>query len=295
VKKQLRKGLLSGLLALVIFVSAMEAVTSNDKFTVPRSAIRILQHRCMECHHGESAEGNVRFDTLANLSEVNRLELLNKAQEQLYFRRMPPEDAELPKDAERELLLEWFSSELNKFGISTLEEKLRKPEYGNYVDHDKLFSGEFKHLKGFTHDRRWLISEFIFDAKINQLIDHSGVRTIDDVRINVLGDNGVNISTRFGGHSLRQSITNPFLLPTNIGVRYYDTTTLSGGHLLTMISNAKKMAAYMSSEEAMKTHYPVMYRIMKLELEHRNILESRERFLNNYIENVVQDLYQDKN
>ena len=219
-----------------------------------------------------SAEGNVRFDTLSKLSNDDRLELLNKAQEQLYFGLMPPEDAEQPSDAERELLLGWLSGELNKFGASKLEEKLRKPEYGNYVDHDKLFSGEYAHLKGFTRDRRWLISEFIFDAKVNQLIDHPGVRTIDGEKMNVIGDNGVNIGTRFGGHSLRQSITNPFLLPTNIGVRYYDTTALTGGHLLTMISNAKKIAAYMSSEQAMKAHYPAMYRIMKMELAHRETL-----------------------
>jgi hypothetical protein len=39
------------------------------------------------------------------------------------------------------------------------------------------------------------------------------------VRGNVVGDNGVNLGTRFGGHTLRASITNPFLLPTSIGVR----------------------------------------------------------------------------
>ena len=46
--------------------------------------------------------------------------------------------------------------------------------------------------------------------------------TIDGKEMRVIGDNGVNIGTRFGGGSLRQSITNPFLLPSTIGVRYYD-------------------------------------------------------------------------
>lgn len=39
-----------------------------------------------------------------------------------------------------------------------------------------------------------------------------------------------------------------------------------------MISNAKKIAAHMSSETAMKAHYPAMYRIMKMELAHRETL-----------------------
>ena len=111
-----------------------------------------------------------------------------------------------------------MSTELSKHNASKLEEKLRLPAYGNYVDHDKLFSGEYKDLRGFTRDRRWLISEFIFNAKINRLIDHQGLRTIDGQRMSVIGDNGVNLGTRFGGGTLRQSITNPFLLPTNIGV-----------------------------------------------------------------------------
>jgi hypothetical protein len=285
---------------LIVIVAGTYASTScgqntTDSFDVPDDIQSILKSRCASCHDGDSAEGNVRFDVLSKLDLDARVELLNKSQEQLYFGLMPPEDEEQPTEAERAQLVDWTSAELRKHSASRLDEKLRKPEYGNYVDHDKLFSGEYAHLKGFTRDRRWLISEFIFNARVNHLIDHQGVRTIDGVRMNVIGDNGVNIGTKFGGASLRQSITNPFLLPTNIGVRYYDTTALTGGHLLTMLSNARKIAAYMSSEPAMKAHYPAMYRIMKMELAHREILASRERFLNTYIENVAQDFYKERN
>ena len=62
------------------------------------------------------SQANVRFDTLAKLQDVERLELLNKGQEQLYFGLMPPEDAQQPSDAEREMLLGWLSGELNKLG-----------------------------------------------------------------------------------------------------------------------------------------------------------------------------------
>lgn len=281
---------------LVICVVLMTCTTAmpDDTRKVPDGVTDVLNRLCIDCHDDESAEGNVRFDSLSKLNEVSRRELFNKVQEQLYFGLMPPEDAEQTNDAERKLLLDWLSDGLKKFGPSKLEEKLRKPQFGNYIDHDKLFSGEYSHQKGFTRDRRWLISEFIFDAKVNQLIDHPGVRTIDGVETKVIGDNGVNIGTRFGGHSLRQSITNPFLLPSNVGVRYYDTTALTGGHLLTMISNAKKIAAYMSSEQTMKAHYPAMYRIMKMELAHRETLRSREQFLNNHIEKITKDIYTDK-
>ncbi|MEZ6104920.1 MAG: DUF1588 domain-containing protein [Pirellulaceae bacterium] len=38
-------------------------------------------------------------------------------------------------------------------------------------------------------------------------------------------------------------VTNPFILPESSGVRYYDHTTLDGGHLLAMLNNAKWISA----------------------------------------------------
>ena len=274
---------------------AIDAVNGADSLVVPKTVKSVIANNCIDCHSTDESEGNVRLDALAELKQDERLTLLNKVQEQIFFGLMPPKSEEQPTAAERARLADWVSIELNKYNASKLEEKLRLPAYGNYVDHDKLFSGACKDRKGFTHDRRWLISEFIFNAKTNRLIDHQGIRTIDGKRMSVIGDNGVNLGTRFDGGTLRQSITNPFLLPTNVGVRYYDNTILTGGHLLTMITNAKRIADYMSSEQTMKSHYSAMYRIMKMELDHRETLRSREKFLNSYIERVVQDIYKEKN
>jgi hypothetical protein len=264
-------------------------------FFIPPKIEGLFDTYCFSCHDEETQKKDVRLDHLDALALDTRLDLLNKMQEQLFFKEMPPKKKKQPSEAQRAFLVEWVSSELKQHNASKLEEKLKRPEFGNYADHDKLFSGEYAHLKGFTRDRHWLVSEFIFNAKINRLIDHPSIRTIDGVKMDVIGDNGVNVSKRFGGHNLRQSITNPFLLPSSIGVRYYDTTALSAGHLLMMISNAKKIATYISSEKAMKAHYPAMHRIMKMELAHREILASRERFLNAYIENVAQDIYKERN
>jgi mono/diheme cytochrome c family protein len=264
------------------------------QFAVPKKVQSVIARRCIDCHGADRAEAEMRLDNLGELDTVARLELLNKAEDKIFFGLMPPDDAGQLTEAEGEKLASWISGELRKHNASRLEEKLRLPAYGNYVDHDKLFSGKYRGLPGFTYDRRWLISEFIFNDKINRLVDHEGIRTIDGKRMPVIGDNGVNLGTRFGGATLRQSITNPFLLPTNIGVRYYDNTMLTGGHLLTMITNAKKIAGYMSSEQAMKAHYPAMYRIMKMELDHRETLRSREHFLNSHIKRVAQDIYKEK-
>ncbi len=267
-----------------LVLAACASARAADVFAVPANVASAVKRFCIDCHSGDSAEAGVKLDGLAAIGQDERLELLNKAQEQVYFKRMPPEDAEPLDDKQREVLSGWLSSELRKFGASKLEDKLQKPEYGNSVDHEKLFSGEFSHLPGFTYDRRWLISEFIFDAKFNRILNHKPFKTIDGKRHFVIGDNNRRIN-----------LTNPFLLPTTTGVRYYANETLNGGHLLTMMTNAKEAATYMVYLTSRDQRYlPAVNAIMKQERDHERILAQREGLLQNFIDRVLRDLYGDR-
>ncbi|MFT5469552.1 MAG: hypothetical protein ACI8UO_004673 [Verrucomicrobiales bacterium] len=256
----------------------------GNAFSLPPQAEAILESSCFSCHDADSEKGDILLDNLDTLSLDTRLALLNKAQEQVFFGQMPPPDKKQPSDEHRQQLLDWIGSTLREHGASTLEDKLRRPEYGNYVDHDKLFSGEYAKLPGFTFDRRWLISEFIFDARFNRLLNHTPFQTIDGKRQFVIGDN-----------NRRVNLTNPFLLPTNTGVRYYADETLNGGHLLTMITNAKEVAPYMIYLTRRDSRYaPAIAAIMNQEWENENTLAARETFLNNFIERILVDVYRDK-
>ncbi len=251
---------------------------------VPDDVQTVLASHCLACHRGDEPEGEVRFDSLADLQLDVRLELLNKVQEQLYFRQMPPLDADQPREADRERLVAWLSAELARFNASKLQDKLQMPEYGNYLEHDKLFSGQYADLKPFTYDRRWLISEYIFNAKFNQLLNHNVTLTIDGKRQSVIGSN-----------NRRVNLTNPFLLPTNSGVRYYANETLGGGHLLTMLTNAKEAATYMLYLAGRDKRYvPAISAMMAMEDQHRTTLAARQTFLNNHIERLLQDIYQEQ-
>lgn len=263
---------------------AVPPCVADDSIAVPPDVKTVLASHCSDCHSGDSAEAGVDFDSLSVLNLDERLELLNRAQEQLYFRHMPPEDAGQPTESDRTRLIGWLKTELQRFEASRLEDKLQRPEYGNYIDHEVLFSGEYADLPGFTPDRRWLISEFIFDARFNRILNHKPFKTIDGNRQFVIGDN-----------NRRVNLTNPFLLPTNTGVRYYANTTLNGGHLLTMMTNAKEAAAYMVYLTTRDRRYvPAIASVMGAEWEHDRILATREKFLNNFIDRVLQDLYQDR-
>lgn len=187
---------------------------------VPKGPQAILETYCFSCHDGETQKGEVRIDKLGALDLKPRLALLNRVQEQLFLGEMPPKKRKKqPTEEEREALAAWVSGELKKHGASKLEDKLRHSSYGNYVDHGKLFGGNIKDAP-FTPARRWLVSPQIFRERV-----------LDVFRLE-----GRERNRALSG------VTNPFLLPEHSGVRYYDTDTLDGGHLLQMLGNAKWIA-----------------------------------------------------
>ncbi|WP_425613665.1 DUF1588 domain-containing protein [Anatilimnocola sp. NA78] len=187
---------------------------------IPTQVSQVLLRHCADCHGKETSEGEVNLSDLATLSLDGQLDLLNRVQDQLFYRTMPPADARQLTDAERAPLVNWLRAELRKHGASKLDEKLRYPAYGNYVDHDLLFSGAVKDA-AYTPARRWLVSPQIFNERVLDIFQLQG-RERDNFRLQ-----------GFVG------VTNPFVLPDQSGVRYYDQGTLDGGTLLVMLGNAQ--------------------------------------------------------
>lgn len=279
---------------VLVFAAAADAAAAGDQpsstpkgpFRVSEPVLPALEKHCFSCHDADGKKGDVRLDNLESLALDARLDLLNRVQEQLFTGEMPPKKKKPPTEDERTLLMEWISKDLRAHGASKLEDKLRKPEYGNYVDHEKLFSGQYKDLPGFTPDRRWLISEFIFDAKFNRLLGVNKVKTCDGKRTPIIGGSGRPF--------MRINLTNPFLLPTHSGVRYYDTTTLDGGHFLTMITNAREFSAFLLSQLKRDNSLPAYNKIMATEWKHEGIVANRQSYLKSNIEPLMRELYQDK-
>jgi len=279
------------LLALVVatttIVFTSDQASADDAFVAPDHVAKLLSHHCLDCHSGDSAEGDVRLDELGQLDLNVRLDLLNRTQEQLFLGQMPPADEEQPTTSERASLVDWVSRELDKHNASKLAKKMQKPEFGNYVEHEKLFSGEFADLPGFTHDRRWLISEFIFNAKFQRILQGSVKAKRGGSNVSVVGSN------RFS----QLSLTNPFLLPTHSGVRYYADTDLTGGHLSSMLTNAQKTSQYITEHLVNRNlkYLPAISAIMALEDKHHATLISRRQFLENFIAKLCEDQFGSEN
>lgn len=208
--------LLSALSLLPLIASAACAQDVTYSLVVPKDVQSFISNRCIDCHGEDGGEGDVRLDNLSSLENDARLELMNKVQEQLFLEQMPPEDEEQPTAVERARLTDWVSKELHKHNASRLEDKLRFYKYANYLNHDKLFSGESKE-KPFTKARRWRVNELIYHERINEVFELEGR----------------NRQNLFFG------VVKPFNLPKGPGVSYYDTEIVEGGQFLTLMANAK--------------------------------------------------------
>src|SRR6478672_3617497 len=199
----------------VLAIGSAAPAADESVFHVDPKTGELLERYCIDCHEDGTEKGDVRLDNLDELPLTARLDLMNRMQEQVYLKQMPPKKKTQPTDEERAQLGSWLWGELNAHNASKLEEKLRYPSYGNYVDHDKLFSGTIGDA-AYTPARRWLVNPQIFDQRM----------------LDVFGLEGKERQTRLSG------VTNPFLLTDASGVRDYDNTTLDGGHLLVMLGNA---------------------------------------------------------
>lgn len=194
-----------------------QAAQPQNAFRIAPAAQQLLDSHCSACHGEDSQKGDVRFDKLGAMPLVERLALLNRMQEQTFIGQMPPKSRKSqPTAADRKALVEWIAGELRVHNASTLEDKLRLPAYGNYVDHDRLFSGEITDAP-FTPARRWLVSPQIFSQRASDVFGPMG----------------------FGRPASLYGVANPFVLPEASGVRYYDNESLDGGTLLVMLANAE--------------------------------------------------------
>ena len=189
------------------------------------SAFQVLESHCISCHGPEKQKGDLRLDDFDSSDPVELQELFARMSEVVQFREMPPEGSEQPSEVERNTLQRWLGEQLHGEPAKALAEKLKRFEYGNVVSHTDLFSGEYAKVPGSTLDRRWLISEYIFNEKINRLLNYEPTRTIYGVTNPVQGYKGTAVFTGVRKLSMEISsverLRTPFYYPKKLA---YDTT-----------------------------------------------------------------------
>ena len=185
----------------MILFSSTSALAAN-LVQIEQNIQKTLNKYCADCHDDETQKGEKRFDNFVKLDDNQKASLLSHVEEQVFTETMPPKKKTQLSATDRKNL---FASIKKWYDLSNqnsqFRSKLQMPEYGNYVDHNKLFSGEYKNLKGFTYDRDWLISEFIFAEKMNRLLQLSESNKYDGK------------TQTPNGQVLNPEVVNPFKLP----------------------------------------------------------------------------------
>ena len=290
-------------LAIFTILNTLTSYANNATLNISQSkkiVINLVDKYCMDCHDGEHANTDLDLYDIFKQPEDRLAKVINGIEEQVYLGQMPPKKKKQPSSTERKSLLNAIKIWREVSGVkSLLADKLKRPEFGNYLDHNKLFSGEYKHLKPFTYDRRWLISEHIFKQKVKDLIQGESY-TIDGERKSVKG--GLPVS----------NMSNPFLLSKNSGVRYFANKDLNSSHFASMLENADVFAKRLinrskgSKAEIIKRHkkwpvkgtktfLPSIHKITEKSDRHNAILSSRRTFMTNFIERICQDIYKSEN
>ena len=153
-------------------LSPARAADGPAAFAVPKEVQAVLVAHCADCH-GDRGKGNVDVTALDKLKLGDRLETLNKVQDQLFFKMMPPPSADQPGGKDARALADWVRAELRRHKASKLDDRLPYPDAGNYVDHAALFDGSNKD-KAFTPARRWLVSPQIFEERVLDVFQLEG-------------------------------------------------------------------------------------------------------------------------
>ena len=282
------KSFLIGFAALLppalLFANEPTATVREAELHIQKS----LNKYCIECHDADLDEGQIRLDNFSKLDSEGKSRIINLVEEQVFLQNMPPKkEKKQPTPAERS---EWLKN-ISSWNVlqkteSTFQDKLKSAAFGNYMDHDKLFSGKYKHLQPFTYDREWIISQYIFSEKVNSLIDPKTIKTSGKSK------------SELRGAGLLDSISNPFLHSNKAGVRYYANKELSDSIFVTMLGNAPHIAKGIierGRNASRNGGIAVIGRILAEDDKLNATLRSREHFLEDFTDRVCQDLYKNEN
>ncbi|MGC6465819.1 MAG: DUF1588 domain-containing protein [Akkermansiaceae bacterium] len=98
---------------------------------------------CLGCHDEASQKGKFSLEKIdPDLLKGDDLESWRLIRDQLFFEEMPPKEKDQPTAEERRAVLDWIRGELLETQRPDLDAdpNLQLPQFGNYVDHEYLFT-----------------------------------------------------------------------------------------------------------------------------------------------------------
>jgi hypothetical protein len=200
----------------LLFAQADQATTPifADKKAFDETVSPFLRKYCAECHGEISNESDVVLSSISfDLATGHDIELWNTVLRQLHVEEMPPTGSDQPEQHERDAVMLWINAELKKSGnVSDLSSKLESPSFGNYVNREKLFSGEIT-AEPFSPARLWRTSPDVFE----------------------------NVKSSYG--QVAQDFRQPFPLEDKVGIKDYANLLFADSAVVSVLMSNAACAA----------------------------------------------------
>jgi hypothetical protein len=129
---------------LVLNAGAFAQVRSTAAQQFKSDVQPFLKTYCTSCHNPEKRKGKLTLhDISGNIVKETNASLWATVFDQIRFEEMPPEESKKqPNGKQRKAVMDWILSELGHAGFERDPYLLQRPEFGNHVNHERLFSGK---------------------------------------------------------------------------------------------------------------------------------------------------------
>ncbi len=146
---------------LTAALPALAADTESQAFATHVKPF--LTSHCFDCHGDSDGEAGVDLSVFpSTIATADQADGWLKVLDQLQAGLMPPLDEARPDSQKRTMTIRWIEKAVLESGhAEAYRRKMLLPAYGNYVDHELLFSGKIKAL-AYTPARLWRTSPHIF-------------------------------------------------------------------------------------------------------------------------------------
>lgn len=166
-RKMIADAIFVAVMCLVAFSGSFKCFAQEQgRYSFEQSVKPFLVKHCYGCHSGDEAEAQFDLDKLtADFSTDKTANRWIDVMHSLQFGEMPPPEETQPAPIEKSNVVGWVfrkMAETDRF--DAYQKKLLAPEYGNWVNHEQLFSGEID-TPPFSPSRVWRFSPEIFAHK----------------------------------------------------------------------------------------------------------------------------------
>lgn len=206
------------------------------------SILRLLAAHCGDCHGRADPEAGLRLDNLSSdFADAVQLDLWQRVHEQMTLGSMPPAEESQLSTREMERITGWITKQLRAQGQSPVVlHKLNSPQFGNYVNHQRLFDGS-QLGPASSPPRLWRLSPYVYDEFVNGFGRH--LREVTAIHQPFPLDASRGEIADFGGQHFADEATLQLLMMNCRTLAKYQTTGVTYRDHQGKLSNSKRTPA----------------------------------------------------